>query len=240
MESFHWICPYCNRDTTITNENFVSQIIHINQGNKNGDLAVEVQAFVCPNKQCREVQLNAILGAAKKYPANIGYGWLRDGKWKSWSLLPQSNARVFPEYIPQQLRNDYSEACAILKLSPKASATLARRCLQGMIRDFWDIRNKSRLKDEIDAIKDKVDPLTWQAIEAVREVGNIGAHMEKDVDLIIDVDPDEAEKLISLIEMLFQDWYITRYQREERLLSIKQIGADKTALKKAGKESDSV
>ena len=46
------------------------------------------------------------------------------------------------------------------ELSAKAAATLARRCLQGMIRDYWDIA-KISLKQEIDAIKDKVDPLTW-------------------------------------------------------------------------------
>ena len=67
-----------------------------------------------------------------------------------------------------------------------------------------------RLIDEIEAIEDKVDPLTWKAIDAVRSVGNIGAHMEKDINVIVDVDPDEAAQLISLIEILIKDWYITR------------------------------
>ena len=31
----------------------------------------------------------------------------------------------------------------------------------------------------------------WQAIDAVRSIGNIGAHMEKDINLIVDVDPEE-------------------------------------------------
>jgi hypothetical protein len=47
-----------------------------------------------------------------------------------------------PDYIPEQIKDDYYEACSILNLSPKASATLARRCLQGMIRDFWGITKK--------------------------------------------------------------------------------------------------
>jgi len=38
-----------------------------------------------------------------------------------------------------------------------------------------------------------VDPLTWEAIDAVRKLGNIGAHMEKDINVIVDVDPEEAE-----------------------------------------------
>lgn len=37
----------------------------------------------------------------------------------------------------------------------------------------------------------------------VREIGNIGAHMEADINVIIDVDPDEAQILIDLVELLF-------------------------------------
>ena len=73
---------------------------------------------------------------------------------------------------------------SIRDLSPKASATLARRALQGMIRDYWKV-SKGRLIDEIDAIKEKVDPITWKAIDAIRRIGNIGAHMEKDINVII-------------------------------------------------------
>jgi len=82
--------------------------------------------------------------------------------------------------------------------------------------------------DEIEQIKDKVDPLTWDAIEAVRKVGNIGAHMEKDIDAIIDVDTNEADLLIGLIETLFRDWYIMREERKSRLTQIKQIAEIKT------------
>jgi hypothetical protein len=147
-----------------------------------------------------------------------------------WNLIPASDAKVFPDYVPVTIRADYAEACAIKKLSPKASATLARRCLQGMIRDFWGI-SKARLIDEIDAIQDKIDSLTWQAIDAVRRVGNIGAHMEKDINVIIDVDPDEAAQLIGLIELLIKDWYITRYERQERLKTIAVLANAKTAAK---------
>jgi hypothetical protein len=138
------------------------------------------------------------------------------GPPKTWRLIPPSMAKAFPSYIPGSIREDYEEACLIVDGSPKASATLARRCLQGMIRDFWGIA-KSRLKDEIDDLKTRVDVLTWGAIDGVRSIGNIGAHMEKDVNVIIDVEPDEAAKLIWLIELLMSEWYIHRHEREERL-----------------------
>ena len=107
----------------------------------------------------------------------------------------------------------------IVSLSPKASATLSRRCLQGMIRDFFGI-SLPTLKAEIDAINNKVDPLVWQAIEAVRKVGNIGAHMEKDINVIVDVEPNEAELLVGLIEFLIKDWYVARDNKTQHLNKI--------------------
>lgn len=38
--------------------------------------------------------------------------------------------------------------------------------------------------------------------------------MESDVNTIVDIDPDEARKLLKLIELLFKDWYAQRHERE--------------------------
>ncbi len=94
-------------------------------------------------------------------------------------IFPASNAKQFPEYIPKSIINDYEEASSIVHLSPKASATLSRRCLQGMIRDFWGI-SKNRLVDEIDALKEIIPSSLWRVIDSLRKIGNIGAHMQKD------------------------------------------------------------
>ncbi len=153
---------------------------------------------------------------------------------RKWTLLPDTVANVYPEYIPKALRQDYQEAYSILELSPKASATLSRRCLQGMIRNFWGVK-KGRLVDEINAIEDKVDPLTWKSIDAIRNVGNIGAHMEKDINLIIDVEPKEAVLLIQLLEMLFEEWYIHQHERELKLKSIVGVAETKENEKRSKK-----
>ncbi len=152
---------------------------------------------------------------------------------QSWQLLPESEAKVLPDYIPQSIQQDYYEACRIRDLSPKASATLARRCLQGMIRDFWGI-TKAKLKDEINELEDKVDSDIWTSIDAVRSVGNIGAHMEKDINIIIDVDPGEAQLLIGLIEQLVDDWYVARESRRKRTEELKKLAAAKEAQKNSG------
>ena len=66
----------------------------------------------------------------------------------------------------------------------------------------------------------------------MRKIGNIGAHMEKDVNLIIDIEPDEAKKLLRLIEMLLEKWYITRHEEEELLSEIVGIAEDKEEQRK--------
>ena len=152
---------------------------------------------------------------------------------KEWRLQPATTGRVFPDYVPKPIREDYGEAVEIRDLSPKSSATLARRALQGMIHDRWGV-SKGNLQQEIDAIKDEddVDALTWKAIEAVRKVGNIGAHMEKDINLIVEVEPEEADKLIWLIETLIEDWYINRHERQQRLEELADLAEQKDQARK--------
>ncbi|WP_242825769.1 DUF4145 domain-containing protein [Cellulosilyticum lentocellum] len=147
------------------------------------------------------------------------------------NFYPNSVAKQFPDYIPEQIRNDYQEACAIVNLSPKASATLSRRCLQGMIRDFWKI-SKGSLYDEISELNGKIPADLWSALDGLRKLGNIGAHMEKDTSVIIDIDPSEAENLIVLIELLMKEWYINRHERDNLFSKILTTTAQKQAEKK--------
>ena len=97
-----------------------------------------------------------------------------------------------------------------------------------MLRDFWKVK-PGRLVDEIDAIQTQVDPVTWQAIDALRKLGNIGAHMEKDINLIVDVDPNEADLLIELVETLIAEWYIARHERASRMSALVAAAAAKKA-----------
>lgn len=159
---------------------------------------------------------------------------------RRWNLLPESNAKPQPSFIPSGIVEDYTEACRIQALSPKASATLARRCLQGMIRDFCKI-SRGTLFEEIKELRDQVANGTAErgvthesvdAIDAVRKIGNIGAHMEKDVDLIVPIDEGEANVLIQLIETLFEDWYVQREERKRRFAAPLAIAAQKEAEKK--------
>jgi hypothetical protein len=233
MPPTHFTCPFCDRDTTVTDRDVHVGETFLDIPNSEGFRRLSSHFVVCPNPKCKKIAVRLVLHAFdwkeefdsfghQKYVRNIGL------QLKNWNLIPPSDAKVFPVYIPETIRNDYVEACLIRALSPKASATLARRCLQGMIRNFWGIQ-KARLIDEIEELKTKVDPDTWKAIDALRKVGNIGAHMEKDINVIIEVDEDEAGKLIWLIELLLRDWYIARHERQQRLSEIAAVADAKTS-----------
>lgn len=95
-----------------------------------------------------------------------------------------------------------------------------------MIRDFWNV-HASSLAKEIDQIQDKIPADQYRVLNSIRRLGNIGAHMEKDVNLIIDIDPGEAQKLIKVLELLFKDWYIAQHDRNELYQEIFDMDQDK-------------
>lgn len=142
-------------------------------------------------------------------------------------ILPEPGGKIF-ENVPNEIWQDYHEACRIVELSPKASATLARRCLQHMIYDFWHI-TKGRLVDQINAVAEKAEvsaPIKV-ALHSVRELGNIGAHPEADINTIVDIEPGEAELIIRVIEMLFVAWYDRRAEEARLLSDIQALSAEK-------------
>lgn len=215
--TFAWTCPYCDRNATISEHNYSVYLNGYDKNNKDGLLAIETLLVTCPNAICREYTIIVSLSKGEYFNGRVRS---EGDALLTWNLKPSSSAKPLPTYIPKPVADDYNEACLIRDLSPKASATLSRRCLQGMIRDFWQV-TKATLYLEIEAIKDKVDPEAWEAVDAVRSIGNIGAHMEKDISIIIDVDPKEAQLLIELIETLIDEWYVARHQRQERMRALK-------------------
>jgi hypothetical protein len=233
--AFNWTCPYCNRDQSVVDSHHQHSRDDVKfYAGADGRLTTTTQAMLCANPDCTRTTIELSIMPV----ASNAAGWyIPTGAVPIYRerVMPRGGAKPQPDYIPQVIRADYVEACLIKDLSPKASATLSRRCLQGMIRGFAKI-SRARLIDEIKALKAAVDDGTAprsitiesvDAIDHVRGIGNIGAHMERDIDVIVDVDPAEAGLLIELIELLFREWYVEQYNREQRLAKITSLGEAK-------------
>ena len=215
-----YVCPFCGHAQAFNNSYICQQTGFCANGNNippaYSESSFSIYTLRCSNTGCRRIAVTAMNRISGK----------------QIDLVPQVVMRSYPDYIPEQIRRDYTEANLILEASPKAAATLLRRCLQGMIRDFWSVK-KENLYAEINAIQDKVTPAQWKALDGLRKIGNIGAHMEQDVNLIIDIDTDEAKKLLLLIEMLLEKWYIARHDEEALCVDISEIADEKALQRKA-------
>lgn len=231
-ETKSFICPYCGatsplveatyqerRSSFLSDNPYYSASVRGENVEESYDFrdTITISFFRCPG--CKKHTIN-ILGVGTEVKDQVV------------RFQPKNSAKVYPEFIPQSIRTDYEEACGILELSPKASATISRRCLQGMIRDFWKVSGKRNLKDEIDAIDDRVDPDVKLVLDSLRQLGNIGAHPEKDINLIVDIEPGEAKMLITFIEYLLEEWYIKQQKTKDMMDAINQINDGKQLLRK--------
>ena len=139
-----------------------------------------------------------------------------------------------PKGISPEVKQDYDEARAVLSDSPQAAATLARRCLQHVLITELDIPNKSskgNFRPLISIIndalaKDRLSGRVKEALQHVREIGNIGAHPEIDaVNTLIRVTSDEAIYTLEVLEWLFEELYVhseRSRQMQQRIEDIKR------------------
>ncbi len=199
----NFTCPFCGSIFPLIDETYRFETVSFATMNRGyfpleQTDALKIEMLRCPS--CKEI-IARTLGVGSKYPDVVT------------NIYPKSLAKQFPSFIPQQIREDYEEAYAIVNLSPKASATLSRRALQGMIRDFHGIK-KSRLVDEIDALEEIVTIPEKTVLDSIRNIGNVGAHTEKDINVILEIKPGEAENLLKVIEFFMNSWYIAKHNVE--------------------------
>jgi len=232
MSDFNWTCPHCENHVTISDSRHQNDVHILHIENATGVHGLVSRFIVCPNPKCKKYTLTVSINETAQPAGQRRHATSK--KLASWRLVPWGASRIFPDYVPQAVRDDYKEACSIVDLSPKAAATLARRAIQGIIRDFWGIVKATlflELKELDTRVGHDVTQETWDCIDVARSMGNIGAHMEKDINLIIDVDPDEAQTLIELIETLIADTYIARNTRKKQHVKILAMTGKKDAVK---------
>ena len=143
---------------------------------------------------------------------------------EKYYFVPQlpNAGNIAPEQVPQPLKDDYWEACAALSVSAKASAALSRRILQTMLKaQGYDSDNLAtqiqNALDEQDARKALPSAL-HSTVDAIRGFGNFSAHpiTDKTSLQIIDVEPEEAEWCLSIIEELFDHYYVKPALAEQK------------------------
>lgn len=144
-----------------------------------------------------------------------------------------------PAEVPSVIAADYAEANEVLPISPKASAALARRCLQAVLsahgysgRDL--VKQVAAVIIETDASKALPTALR-ENIDAIRNFGNFSAHPITDQTTlqVVDVEEGEAEWCLQLLTDLFDHFYVApaRAATKRAALAAKLAAAGKPPMK---------
>ena len=223
-DGYDWECPYCGLIQPLQiNNNFKNDKVSITRTHKY-EYVGKICSMKCVNSKCKEISL--YYGLFKTTFLYEDFGELVDSSSvliKSWRLLPDSIAKNQPNCIPKYIRTEYEKACKIVHDDPGASVVRSRRCIEGMLKDFCNIKENNIAK-AIDKLKtkvreNKIPEVTEESIEeidTIRKMGKIGAHiMKAGGDTIVEVSQGDAERVIKIIEYLFKDWYVARHNREK-------------------------
>jgi hypothetical protein len=165
--------------------------------------------------------------------------WTHDINQRSPILYPRVRVRAIPEQVTGAFREDFTEACAVVDLSPKASAGLSRRLVQHILREKAGVKERS-LDKEIEKVLDAQELPTDLAedLDALRNLGNLAAHPIKSEEsgAIVPVEPGEAEWLLDLVEELLDYYFVRPAIREEKRekLNKKLAEAGKPPLREGG------
>jgi hypothetical protein len=224
-------CPYCGyMYQTLLGQNVFSSVF----SDPGGNVAIHSVIFICPHIACGkpEAAVDAglvpasIKGKSDADRQRIGYDM--PGSFFNERLLPK-DAGGKPEFktdsVPEPIFRDYDEACRLLKASPSASATYARRCLQSMARRKFKLK-PGKFQNEIRTLSNMAGAVRQEVIDAlerVRKIGKFKAMPEDDVRVIGEVSYAEARQIIEIIEVILFDWFVAPAERDKKAGSLRAI-----------------
>jgi hypothetical protein len=191
-----------------------------------------LRATPCP--ECKEDTVDLAVGPV------VSASVVPIAKFTWVTVHPRNGSRgPIPAEVPTHIAEDYREASEILLISPKASAALARRCLQTVLRENGYSRKD--LYQEIDALLKETDaskaiPESLRmTVDGIRHFGNFSAHPITDLTSlqIIPVEPHEAEWCLDILDEVFEHFYVRPAKAKERkaLLDAKLLAAGKNPSK---------
>lgn len=128
-------------------------------------------------------------------------------------LWPAHHGRTPPPpEVPEDMRQDYEEACAILNISPQSSAGLARRILQALLVRAGDAPRNKRLEVQIDHVvaKGAIPTALTEHLHALRHLGNLSVHelVDRETNEPIRPDPGLVGVYLDMILQLFDHFYV--------------------------------
>jgi hypothetical protein len=188
-------------------------------------IGFEQRPFLFKNEEPEGVQYQvSSLVCSKCFGAHLTlYEIPNSSPNREYDFFPAAGAHdPAPPEVPAHIAQDYTEANLVLTISPKASAALARRCLQAILashgyvgRDL--VKQITSALNEQDASKSLPTALR-ENIDAIRNFGNFSAHPITDQTTlqVVDVEEGEAEWCLQLLQDMFDHYYVAPARAAEK------------------------
>lgn len=191
-----------------------------------------VLAYDCPS--CKKVNLFLVNGEIAAGPVRAVN--TRRLTYKIAIRPFGSNRPPCPPEVPENIAEDYKEACIVIPFSSKASAALSRRCLQNLLRDATKIKPTDLFKEIQEVIDSgRLPSHLTESIDAVRNIGNFAAHpaKSKNTGEIMPVEVEEAEWNLDVLESLFDFFYVqpAKVAKKREALNAKLLEAGKPPMR---------
>jgi hypothetical protein len=217
-------CPVCSQNTPDAWQSLFSQggdrgITHglrVEPPSPHIRTEVTLDYMYCANDECKQLVIR--IHERLDLPPQPGRG----AKTRTtWFARPRVVARRLDPLVPEKYRTDYLEAAALLDMSPRMSGVLSRRILADLLEEYAML-NQFSLNSRIeDFIADTKHPSRLrQNLHHLREIGDFGAHTQKDDQAeIVDVGRDEAEWTLDILDGLF-DYFIIAPERDRAMREV--------------------
>jgi hypothetical protein len=192
-------CPHCTVG--------IKPELHLTSGVRDAGTELDVESWICP-----ECDRGFVTIAGSEY---VGGPLTQAGSYRQTDeviIWPRSSSRPpVSADVPEQYASLAREAGLILADSPRASAAMARRSLQQILRDEAGAP-PGKLYDEIEwTIKNAGLPShASESLHALREIANFAAHPNKSTSTgdYLEVEPGEAEWTLDVLDTLFDHYFV--------------------------------
>jgi hypothetical protein len=174
--------------------------------------SLQIEWMRCANEECQQ----AFVRLSEMHSRAQGDELVTD--MVTWFARPHGVTRAIDPLVEEPFRTDYLEAAAILDLSPRMSAVLARGILADLLERYTKL-DDFNLSDRVDKFRaDNTHPSNLREnIHHFREIANFGAHTQKnDQDQIIPVTRDGAEWMLNFLDRLF-DYLIIGPAKDQKM-----------------------
>jgi len=124
--------------------------------------------------------------------------------WRTDRIMYPSGSSVVPsshEDMPDNAAVLYGEARAVIGISRRAGAALARSTLERLLKTLDPMDGKPALAARIDHVLTQVSSSLGEMLTVIRHTGNKSLHVEDELDdvMVLIMDPEQEE----IVELIF-------------------------------------